>query len=63
MVPHCFKNAKNIGKRVFAEHKVRRGLLEKDAKHLYITVCRALQTYGFTFFHVKVSLPFFFFFS
>ena len=42
-------------KKIFAEHKKHQGVSEIDAKVMYTKIARALETYGVTFFLVKVT--------
>jgi len=47
---------RGIEKKIFAEHKALDMLKEVEAKVKYTKKCRALKTYGVTFFLVKVCL-------
>ena len=55
LVPPLLYPGKNLSQRIFEAHAPLRGLLEKDAKHLYIKVCHSLRTYGHKFFDVKLT--------
>ena len=47
---------KNIDKKLFQEYSRHRGISELGAKANYVKECRALKTYGVTFFLVKEKL-------
>ena len=53
-LPKEYCKIRGIEKKIFAEHKKWAGYSERDAKVKYTQQCRALKTYGITFFLVKV---------
>ncbi|XP_060579795.1 talin-1-like isoform X4 [Ruditapes philippinarum] len=52
-LPKEYCKVKGIEKKIFLEHKKWSGYSERDAKVKYTQQCRALKTYGITFFLVK----------
>ncbi|XP_021356551.1 talin-1-like isoform X2 [Mizuhopecten yessoensis] len=56
-LPKEYCKIKGIEKKIFAEHKKWTGLSEYEAKAKYTQQCRALKTYGITFFLVKEKMP------
>lgn len=61
-LPQSYTKIKGIEKKIFSEHKKHYNLSELDAKVLYTKTARSLPTYGVTFFLVKVSYTYCFFF-
>ena len=60
-LPKEYCKIRGIEKKIFAEHRKWAGYSERDAKVKYTQQCRALKTYGITFFLVKVCFSHFFF--
>lgn len=56
-LPKEYVKTKGIEKKIFAEHKKWHGMQEFEAKAKYTQQCRALKTYGITFFLVKEKMP------
>ena len=54
-LPKEYVKSRAIEKKIFAEHKLLENLNEIEAKVKYTKNCRALKTYGVTFFLVKVG--------
>ena len=54
-LPKEYVKNRGVEKRIFLEHKTLAQLNEVEAKVQYNKKCRALPTYGVTFFLVKVS--------
>ncbi|XP_052786529.1 talin-1-like isoform X4 [Mya arenaria] len=52
-LPKEYCKVKGIEKKIFLEHRKWAGYPERDAKVKYTQSCRALKTYGITFFLVK----------
>ncbi|XP_053387301.1 talin-1-like [Mercenaria mercenaria] len=52
-LPKEYCKVKGIEKKIFQEHRKWAGYSERDAKVKYTQQCRALKTYGITFFLVK----------
>lgn len=55
-LPQSYSRAKNIEKKIFAEHRKHISMAELDAKVLYTKTARELPTYGVTFFLVKEKM-------
>ena len=55
-LPREYSKVKKIEKLIFAEHLKLHNLSEQYGKYRYIQLCRFLDTYGSTFFLVKVSI-------
>ncbi|XP_060074093.1 talin-1-like isoform X2 [Ylistrum balloti] len=55
-LPKEYCKLKGVEKKIFAEHKKWTGLSEYEAKAKYTQQCRALKTYGITFFLVKEKM-------
>ena len=55
-LPHQYARLKGIEKSIFNEYRKLYNLSEINAKLRYIQFCQSLQTYGVTFFLVKVLL-------
>jgi len=53
LLPVQYALVKNLPQRVFDAHLALRGLLEKDAKHLYVKTCQGFKSYGHKFYDVK----------
>jgi len=53
LLPVQYALVKNLPQRVFDAHLPLRGLLEKDAKHLYVKTCQGFKSYGHKFYDVK----------
>ncbi|KAK3096284.1 hypothetical protein FSP39_025308 [Pinctada imbricata] len=56
-LPKEYVKSKQIEKRIFVEHKKWLSVHEFEAKAKYTQKCRALKTYGITFFLVKEKMP------
>ncbi|CAF3354839.1 unnamed protein product [Rotaria socialis] len=55
-LPKEYSKTKNVEKRIFLEHKKHKSLSALDGKVKYTQLCRALRTYGVTFFLVKEKM-------
>uniref|UniRef100_H2ZQQ1 FERM domain-containing protein n=1 Tax=Ciona savignyi TaxID=51511 RepID=H2ZQQ1_CIOSA len=55
-LPKEYVKSRGIEKKIFAEHKLFENLSEIEAKVKYTKNCRALKTYGVTFFLVKEKM-------
>ncbi|CAL4149306.1 unnamed protein product, partial [Meganyctiphanes norvegica] len=55
-LPKGYVKKRSIEEKIWAEHKKNGGKGELDAKEEYVTLARALKTYGVTFFLVKEKM-------
>lgn len=55
-LPRDFAKQKNIEKKIHTEHSKHVGVSNVDAKVLYVSLARSLNTYGVTFFLVKEKM-------